>query len=109
MRPVSVGTILTQAAKTTVFKVPVGYYAHWTLAYAVNNTGNNKYIDILWYDVSTDVEMSVIYHYVISPTQFIKFDGSYVVLEEGDEVRALTEAGSVMSVINTFELNRNKG
>ena len=109
MRPISVGTVLTQAAKTTVFKVPVGYYATWTLAYAVNNSGQNKYIDILWYDASTNTEMSVIYHYVLSPTQFIKFDGSYVVLEEGDEVRALTEAGSVMSVINTFELFRNKG
>jgi hypothetical protein len=109
MRPVSVGTVLTQAVKATVFKVPVGYYAQWSLAYAVNNTGNNKYIDILWYDASTNTEMSVIYHYVLSPTQFVKLDGSYIVLEEGDEVRALSEAGSVMSVLNTFELYRNKG
>jgi len=110
MRPVSVGTILTQASKQTVYKVPVGYYAHWNLAYAVNNSGQNKYIDILWYDASTNIEMSVIYHYVLSPSQFVKLDGAaYVVLEEGDEVRALSEAGSTMSVINTFELYRNKG
>jgi hypothetical protein len=110
MRPVSVGTILTESIKTTVFKVPTGYYALWNLSYAVNNSGNNKYIDILWYDASTGVEMSVIYHYVLSPTQYIRLDGAaYVVLEEGDEVRALSEAGSVMSVINTFDLYRNKG
>lgn len=110
MRPVSVGTVLTQAVKATVYKVPVGYYAHWNLAYAVNNTGNNKYIDIIWYDASTNTEISFIYHYVLSPSQYIKLDGgAYVVLEEGDEVRALSEAGSVMNVINTFELYRNKG
>jgi len=109
MRPISVGTILTQAAKTTVFKVPTGYYALWNLAYAVNNSGNNKYIDIIWYDVSTATELNVIYHYVISPTQFVKVDSSYVVLEEGDEVRVLSEAGSIMNVINTFDLYRNKG
>lgn len=110
MRPVSVGTILTPEVKTTVFTVPTGYYAMWNLAYVVNNTGNNKYVDVIWYDASTNTEIHVLDNYVLSPTQFIKFDGgAYVVLEEGDEVRVFAEAGSIMNVINTFELHRNKG
>jgi len=110
MRPVSVGTILNTTTKTTVYTVPVGYYAMWNLAYAVNHSGNNKYVDILWYDASTDQEYFVVDNYVLSPTQFLKFDGgAYVVLEEGDQVRVQVESGATMNVINTFELHRNKG
>lgn len=110
MRPVSVGTVLAPDVKTTIYTVPTGYYALWNLAYAVNHTGNNKYVDIIWYDASADSEVYVVDNYVLSPTQFIKFDGgAYIVLEEGDQVRAKSEAGSSMNVLNTFELHRNKG
>ena len=49
MRPISVGIVLTPEVKTTVYTVPVGYYAMWNLSYAVNHTGQNKYIDIIVY------------------------------------------------------------
>jgi hypothetical protein len=106
MREVSVGNNLTAATKTTVYTVPTGYYARWNLAYVVNHTGNNKQVDIIWYDKSTLTEIKVIDNYVLSPTQFLKFDGSFVVLEEGDEIRVETEAASTMSCINTFEVVR---
>jgi len=110
MRPVSVGSILTTTTKTTVYTVPTGYYAMWNLAYAVNHSGNNKFVDIIWYDASTNEEYFVVDNYVLSPTQFLKFDGgAYVVLEEGDQVRVQVESGATMNVINTFELHRNKG
>ena len=110
MRPVSVGTTLTTATKTTVYTVPTGYYAQWNLAYAVNHSGNNKFIDIIWYDASDNLEHFVLDNYVLSPTQFIKFDGgAYIVLEEGDQVRIQAETSATFSVINTFELHRNKG
>ena len=110
MRPVSVGTTLTTATKTTVYTVPTGYYALWNLAYAVNHSGNNKFIDIIWYDASDNIEHFVLDNYVLSPTQFIKFDGgAYIVLEEGDQVRVQAEVSSTFNVINTFELHRNKG
>jgi len=73
----------------------------------VNHAGNNKYIDVLWYDSSAATEYYVLDNYVISPTQFIKFDGgAYVVLEEGDEIRLQAETGATFHVINTFELIR---
>ena len=109
MRPVSVGTTLTTTTKTTVYTVPTGYYAMWNLAYAVNHSGNNKHVDIIWYDASDNLEHFVIDNYVLSHTQFIKFDGAYIVLEEGDQVRVQIESGATMNVINTFELHRNKG
>ncbi len=107
MRSVSVGTILTAATKTTVYTVPTGYYAKWNLCYIVNTAGNNKYVDAIWYDASTSTEIRVLDNYVLSATQFIKFDGgAYVVLEEGDQVRLESETGSTMNTINTFELYR---
>jgi hypothetical protein len=107
MREYSVGTILTDTTKTTIYKVPVGYYAKWNLGYVVNHSGNNKYIDLLWYDSSANTEYYVLDNYVLSPTQFVKFDGgAYVVLEEGDEVRAQAESTSTFHLINTFELIR---
>ena len=107
MRPQSVGTILTDTTKTSIFKVPVGYYAKWNLGYVVNHSGNNKYIDLLWYDSSENKEFYVLDNYVLSPTNFVKFDGgAYVVLEEGDEVRAQAESSATFHLINTFDLIR---
>lgn len=107
MKPVSTGNVLTAATKTTVFTVPTGYYAKWVLCYVVNTTGNNKSVDALWYDASSNIEIHILDNYVLSPTQFIKFnDGAFVVLEEGDQVRIESEAGSTMNTINTFELYR---
>ena len=107
MREVSVGNNLTANVKTTVYTVPTGYYAKWNLCYVVNHTGNNKYIDAIWYDKSANTEIRVLDNYILSPTQFVKFDGgAYVVMEEGDEIRLMSETGSDMSAINTFELIR---
>lgn len=107
MREFSVGHNLTPTVKTTCYTVPTGYYAKWNLCYVVNHTGNNKYIDVVWYDKSTNIEVRILDNYILSPTQFVKFDGgAYVVLEEGDEIRAMAEASSDMSIINTVELIR---
>ncbi len=107
MREFSVGNNLTAATKTTVYTVPTGYYAKWNLCYVVNHTGNNKTIDAIWYDKSSNTEIYVLDNYILSPSQFIKFDGgAYVVLEEGDEIRMMSELASTMSCINTFELIR---
>ena len=107
MREFSVGDNLTAGVQTTLYTVPTGYYAKWNLCYVVNHTGNNKYIDVVWYDKSANIEVRVLDNYILSPTQFVKFDGgAYVVLEEGDQIRAMSETGSDMSIINTVELIR---
>ena len=107
MREISVGNNLTAASKTTVYTVPTGYYAKWNLCYIVNHTGNNKVVDVFWYDSSTATEIKVLDNYSLSAGNFLKFDGgAYVVLEEGDQIRAESEAGSDMSIINTFEVIR---
>lgn len=105
MREYSVGKVLTANTLTTIYKVPTGYYAKWNLCYVVNHTGNNKTIDAIWYDLSEDASIYVLDGYSLSPTNFIKFDGgAWVILEEGDEIRMLSETGSTMHTINSFEL-----
>lgn len=107
MREISVGNNLTPNVQTTLYTVPTGYYAKWNLCYVVNHTGNNKYVDVVWYDKSANTEIRVLDNYILSPTQFVKFDGgAYVVMEEGDQIRALAETGADMSIINTLELIR---
>jgi hypothetical protein len=103
-RPYSVGNILTSTAQVTAYTVPTGYYAKWNLCYAVNHAGNNKTIDVIWYDSSTNTEYYVLDNYDLSPTEFIKFDGgAYIVLEEGDQIRVQAAADSIIHVLNTFE------
>lgn len=107
MKAISTGHNLTAGTKTTVYTVPTGYYAKWNLSYVTNATGQNKTVTVLWYDFSTTTEIIILQGYTLSPTQFVKFnDGAYVVLEEGDEVRITSEAGSTMATTNTFELYR---
>jgi hypothetical protein len=36
---------------------------------------------------------------------YLKFDGSYIVMEEGDQFRVTTESGSTFSLLATFEVN----
>ncbi len=66
MKPVSTGNVLTAATQTTIFTVPTGYYARWTLCYVVNHSGNNKYIDVVWYDASAATEVHVFDNYVLT-------------------------------------------
>lgn len=107
MREISVGNNLTAAVKTTLYTVPTGYFAKWSLCYVVNHTGNNKYVDVFWYDKSANIEIKVLDNYILTAGTFLKFDGgAYIVLEEGDQIRAETETGSDMSIINTLEVIR---
>lgn len=104
MREYSVGTILTDTTKTTIYTVPTGYYAKWNLCYVVNHSGNNKAIDVIWYDASTNQEYYILDGYILTATQFVKFDGgAFVVLEEGDQIRAQGEVGSLFHLVNTVE------
>lgn len=107
MREISVGKNLTPALKTTLYTVPTGYYAKWNLCYIVNHTGNNKKIDVFWYDKSDNIEIEVLAQYSLTAGTFLKFDGgAYIVLEEGDQIRAEAETGADMTIINTLELIR---
>ena len=106
MRELSVGKNLTAATLTTVYTVPTGYYAKWNLMYLFNNSGSTKSIAVYWTDSSESADIYV-HNSTIAGGGYVRMDGgAYVILEEGDTVKMLSEAGSTFSTICTFELIR---
>ena len=106
MRPVSVGVNLTPNTKTTIFTMPPRQIGNWILLYALNGTSSAKDFNCWWYDKSTNTEIYIIHNYNINARNFLRIDsGGYVVLEEGDEIRAQIDTGATnASCIVTVEL-----
>lgn len=110
IRPVTVGLNLTADTLTTVYTVPVGYYAKWNLMYLFNGTGSTKHATVYWTDSSAAANIYVLNQNTVSSKEYLRIDGgAYVVMEEGDTVKMITEAGSTFSTICTFELIRKDG
>lgn len=108
-RPVSVGLNLTSGTPTTVYTVPLGYFAKWNLMYLFNNSGSTKTISVYWRDSSASTNIYV-FNSTIANKEFVRMDGgAYVVMEEGDTVVMQDEAGSSFSTICTFELFKKEG
>jgi hypothetical protein len=108
-RPVSVGVNLTAATPTTIYTVPVGYFAKWTLMYLFNNTGSTKTISVYWRDSSASTNIYV-QNGSVASKEYVRMDGgAYVVMEEGDTIVMEDEAGSSFSTICTFQLFKKEG
>lgn len=106
-RPHSVGVTLTPNTTTTLFTVPTRFIARWNLLYAYNGTSSAKNFRAWWYDKSENVEIPIVYDYPLAAKEFLKFDGSYVVLDEGDEIRVWIESGATQpGCIITVELEQ---
>jgi hypothetical protein len=106
MRPVSVGVNLVAGTKTTIFTMPPRQLGRWTLLYALNGTSSAKTFNAWWYDASANTEIYITNNYPITGASFLRIDGeAYIVLEEGDEIRAQIETGATnASCIVTVEL-----
>ena len=105
MRPVSVGVSPTANTLTTVYTVPTGYYAKFTVMYIHNTSGSTKHITVQWYDASAATTLDILTAYNLTSKEYLQFDGNaYIVLEEGDKLQITTEAGSTFSFIATFEV-----
>lgn len=104
MRPLSVGRNLVAGTTTTMYTVPRQNVGKIILLYAHNETASAKNFSAWWYDKSANVEIAILDGYQLASKAYLKFDGSYVVFDEGDELRVLAESGAVCSVIATFEL-----
>jgi hypothetical protein len=106
VRPVSVGINPTANTLTTVYTVPTGYYAKFTVMYIHNTGGSTKHITVQWYDASAATTLDILTNYDFTSKQYLQFDGNaYIVLEEGDRIQLTTEAASSFSFIATFEVS----
>ena len=101
----SVGKLLTAGAANTLFIVPAGYKAEVFLLFISNHTGNNKTISAYWQHAHDAAHQIIIIDgYPLAATEFIKFDGSTIVMQSGDSIVLTSEAGSNMSALATFDL-----
>jgi hypothetical protein len=106
VRPVSVGVNPTAETLTTVYTVPTGYYAKFTVMYIHNTGGNTKHITVQWYDASAATTLDILTNYDFTSKQYLQFDGNaYIVLEEGDRIQITTQSASTFSFIATFEVS----
>ena len=105
MRPESVGVNPTAAVLTTVYTVPTGYYAKFTVMYIHNTGGSTKHITVQWYDASSASTLDILTEYDFTSKLYLQFDGNaYIVLEEGDRIQITTQSASSFSFIATFEV-----
>ena len=105
MRPESVGVNPTANTLTTVYTVPTGYYAKFTVMYIHNTGGSTKHITVQWYDASSASTLDILTAYDFTAKTYLQFDGNaYIVLEEGDKIQITTQAASSFSFIATFEV-----
>ena len=106
MRPHSVGKVLAPETLTTLFIVPTRSLANLKTLYVRNNAVSAKTVSVWWYDKSEDFSIPIVLDYPITSKEFLLLDGNtYIVLDEGDEVRAESEAGSNTSIIITVEID----
>jgi hypothetical protein len=101
----SIGKLLTAGVANTLFTVPAGYKAEVSLLFISNHTGNNKTISAYWqhaHDITHQIR--IIDGYPLAATEFIKFDGSTIVMQAGDSMVLTPEAASAMSAIATINL-----
>jgi hypothetical protein len=110
MRAITRGGNLTANTATTIYTVPTGYYAKWNLMYLLNGTGSTKNISVTWHDHSANTNISILSDYGLTSKTYFKLDGgAYMVLEAGDYITMTSEAGSTMSYICTFEVEKKEG
>ena len=102
----SVGKVITPATLTELFKVPAGYKAEVSTLFASNHQGNNKFITLYWqhaHDITHKIY--IVTGFIINANDYLKFSDS-MVMQSGDSIQVLTEAGSEMSVIASFDLRK---
>ena len=106
MRPHSVGKNLTANTLTTLFTVPTRNMAIAHDILMTNRGAGNKHISIYWYDDSTNTSIEVVHERTISAKTSAVIDSTFsFVMDEGDELRAISETGSTMTVVASFDLD----
>jgi len=99
----SVGTNLTAGAANTVYTCPANHTVKVELLFVASNTSGNKTVSIKWHDNSAGTNYFIVGGYTISAYNFLKIDGSYLVLNAGDYLVITPEAGSTMDATISVE------
>lgn len=89
---------------TKVIEIPTGYKASVSNFFASNQQGNNKYITVYWQHAhDANHKIYIVKEYVITANNYLQFSDN-MVMQSGDSIWVLTDVGSAMSVIVSYDL-----
>jgi len=62
---------------------------------------------VYWYDASANVSIEILYQYNLTAKAFLIIDsGFYFMMDEKDELRAISETGSSTTIVASFEIEQ---
>jgi hypothetical protein len=103
----SIGKNLTANTLTTLFTVPTRSLAKATNILVSNHSTSSKHITVYWYDASANVSIEVLYQYNLTAKNYLVLNnGFYFIMDEKDELRAISETGSSTTIIASFEIEQ---
>ena len=106
-RPHSVGKNLTANTLTTMFTVPTRNIAIAHDILMTNRGTGNQHISVYWYDSSENVTIEVVHQRSVAAKTSATIDTDFsFVMDEGDELRTISEAGSTMTVVASFDIEQ---
>jgi len=103
----SVGKNLTANTLTTLFTVPTRNLAKVTNILVSNHSTSAKHITVYWYDASENIAIEVLFEYNLTAKAYLVLDnGFYFMMDEKDELRAISQTGSTTTIISSFEIEQ---
>ena len=103
----SIGKNLTANTLTTLFTVPTRNLAKCVNILVSNHSTSAKHITVYWYDASANVSIEVLFEYNLTSKNFLILDnGFYFMMDEGDQLRAISQTGSTTTIIASFEIEQ---
>ncbi len=103
----SIGKNLTANTLTTLFTVPTRNLAKATNILVSNHSTSAKHITVYWYDASANVSIEILYQYNLTAKNYLVLNnGFYFMMDENDELRAISETGSSTTIVASFEIEQ---
>jgi len=93
--------ISTDDVPVTLYTCPANAKAHMSLLFITNASTNASDINVQWYRASVATSFFIIGGKNLTQGEFIKFDGSFIVLEAGDYVTVETTSTAGSGVPDT--------
>jgi len=93
--------ISTDDVPVTLYTCPANSKAHMSLLFITNASTNASDINVQWYRASVATNFFIIGGKNLTQGEFIKFDGSFIVLEAGDYVTVETTSTAGSGVPDT--------
>ncbi len=110
MKEITKALNLVANASTLIYTVPRGYEAIMNMMYIHNEGTSTKTFTATWHKNTDNTDIKIMYAVPLLAKQYlVADDGVRIVMSELDTLTLLSETGSTMNAICTFELVKKEG